>query len=223
MGLTVAERLMLLIYRPDGTANGEGTKLDVLVKLDVALAGGLLSELVSLGHAEFADKKVRATTREDQPEHPRLRAALAVLAKKPRNPENTLQALTSGLRKRVRADLVGSGVMVRRGRGLRLPRHELVDPGVRDALNARVRAVIFDGAPPDRDTLLLIPVVFATGLANRVLVEEDPHTVRTRLDELTEKDWLVEGLKRAVLAAKIKAGVGLVVQVMIPAVGAATR
>lgn len=225
VALSVAEQLLVLISRSDGSANGYGRKLDVLVKLDVALAGALLSELVADGYAALVDKKVQATAaRRDQPEHPRLRAALAIVAKKPRTPEATLRALAKRrLRKSVRRDLVGSGVMTRRRRRWRPSRYELVESDTRDAVNEKVRAVIVDGARPERDTVLLIPVVFATGLCNRILVDEDADEVGERLAQLTEKDWLVEGLKRAVVAAKVQAMVALLTEVVIPVIAVATQ
>lgn len=196
----IAEQLLLLAYRPDGTARGKGTELDM------GLGGALLAELAVDGHVEVGEKEVRVNRGRSRPEHPVLAAALAEIEVKALRPRACVLKLARGARREVLAALVGRGVLTEESRrvfgvfpGRRFP---VADPAPREEALGRLRAAVIEGAEPDQRTAALAGLVQAAGLARRVFPDDDQRAVKARLKEIAEGDRAAEAVRRAIRAAR---------------------
>ncbi|WP_037066294.1 GOLPH3/VPS74 family protein [Pseudonocardia acaciae] len=195
----IAEQLLLLAYRPDGTAHGKGTELDM------ALGGALLTELALDGYLEVEEKEIAAAGGGSTPGNPVLAGALEEIAVKPRRPKACVSRLSKGARRRLLAGLVESGVLTEESRrvlgvfpGKRFP---VADPGPREQALGRLRAAVVDGAEPDQRTAALAGLIQAAGLGRRVFPDDDQRAVKARLKELAEGDWAAEAVRKAIRAA----------------------
>jgi Golgi phosphoprotein 3 (GPP34) len=200
MAQLIAEQLLLLAYRPDGTARGKG------MELDMALGGALLTELALGGYVEVDDARVTAHGGRSCPEHPALAAALAEIEATPRRAKACVAKLAKGARRRLLAALVERGVLRAEARrvlgvfpGRRFP---VADPKPREEALARLRASVVDGAEPDERTAALAGLIQAAGLARRVFPDDDQRAVKARLREIAEGDWAAEAVRKAVRAAR---------------------
>jgi Golgi phosphoprotein 3 GPP34 len=196
----IAEQLLLLAYRPDGTARGKGTELDM------GLGGALLTELAMDGYVEVGDKQVRANRGRPRPEHPALAAALAEVEAKARRPEACVLKVSKGARLALLAALVERGVLTREPRrvfgvfpGWRFP---VADPAPRAEVLGRLRDAVIEGAEPDQRTAALAGLVQAAGLARRVFPDDDQRAVKARLKEIAEGDWAAGAVRKAIRAAR---------------------
>lgn len=212
MALMIAEELLLLVHRPDGTARGKGARMDL------ALAGGLLTELALDGHIELADKRLRAIDGVGRPEHAELATALAHIAAKPRPPEAVLPKLAKRLRQRLLTGLVTTGVLAEDPRRLGvLPtgRYPLIYPGPRDEVRHRLDSAVIDGNEPDERTSALASLIHSAGLQSRVYPDSDKKVIKARLGELTEGNWDSEALHKAIQAAIVSQIVAIAVSATI--------
>ncbi|WP_051343230.1 GOLPH3/VPS74 family protein [Pseudonocardia spinosispora] len=202
MALLIAQELLLVAYREDGTAWGKSTELEC------ALGGALLVELALAGNVELVGSQVMAAGTAAPPVHPELADALTRVAAKPRRPKAWVQRLAKGARRRLLADLVEQGVLTEeryRLLGL-LParRYPPVDAGPKREIESRLRAVLVAGQRPDQRTAALASMLSAARLERRVLPDEDHRLVKQRLREIAESDWLgpySEAVRKAVQAA----------------------
>lgn len=213
MAQLIAEDLVLLIYRPDGTARGKGTKLDL------ALAGALLTELALQGHIELADKRLRSIDGVDRPEHPELAAALAHIAAKPRTPEAILPKLAKRLRPRLLTGLVTAGVLAREPRRVAgvIPsaRFPLIDAGPRDEVRRRLDIAVIQGGEASQRTAALASLIHTAGLASKIFPDNDKRAVRARLGELADGDWGSEALRKAIRAAIVSQAIAIAISTTI--------
>ncbi|MBV9314969.1 MAG: GPP34 family phosphoprotein [Pseudonocardia sp.] len=205
----IAEELILLIYGTDGTARRKG------MRLDLAIGGALLLQLVQDGHLELVDKKIEATGKPDRPAHPELAAALAIAEVKPRSPGALLTKLTRKTRRRLLDGLVASRVLATQPRAPFGKRYPLADPAPRDRALRRLRVAVIDGGQPDQRTATLISMIQAAGLASRIFPDDDQKAVKARLAQLAEADPESEPVRKAIQAAIMSQIVGIVIQVVI--------
>lgn len=196
----IAEQLLLLAYRPDGTARGEG------IELDMGLGGALLTELALDGHVEVGEKEVRASGGRPRPEHPVLAAALAEIELKARGPKACVTRLSRGARLELLAGLVERGVLTEQPRrvfgvfpGRRFP---IADPAPKEEALGRLRAAVVEGAEPDQHTAALAGLIHAAGLARRVFANDDQRAVKARLKEIDQGDRVTEAVRKAIRAAR---------------------
>jgi Golgi phosphoprotein 3 (GPP34) len=199
MALLIAQELLLVAYREDGTARGKATELDM------ALGGALLVELALSGNVELAEKDVVAAGQRQVPAHPELAGALTAIATKPRRPKSWVQRLSKGARRRLLDDLVAQNVLAeqryRRLGVLPARRYPAVDPGPRLAIETRLRAAVIDGADPDERTAALASMLSAAGLERRAFPQDDRKLVKRRLKEIAEGDWAAAAVRKAIRAA----------------------
>ena len=209
MAPVIAEELLLLINRPDGRVGDRGPRLDM------ALAGALLAELVLDGHVELIDKKLKATGLPEGPEHPGLAAALKRIGSKAQTPDIVITKLADRVRQKTLADLVEAGVVTKRYQFFPIRKYPPVDLAPREDALRRLRATVFEGVEPDRRTAVLAAVVLAGKLAPLAFPGDDREAVKARLAEVTEGDWTVDAVRRALLTKRISEAVALAVTVVV--------
>jgi hypothetical protein len=199
MALLIAEELLLVAYREDGTAHGKGSELDI------ALGGALLVELALAGNVELTDKDVIAAGQLPVPTEPELAAALTAIATKPRRPKSWVQRLAKGARRRLLDDLVARGVLAeeeyRRLGVFAARRYPATDPAAREEIEGRLRAAVVDGELPDERTAALASMIAAAGLERRVFPDDDRKLVKRRLKEIADGDAVAEAVRRTIRAA----------------------
>ena len=199
MALLIAEELLLVAYREDGTAHGKGSELDL------ALGGALLVELALAGNVELTDSDVVASGQRPVPTEPELAAALTAIATKPRRPKAWVQRLAKGVRRRLLDDLVARGVLTEREYrrlGVFAARaYPAADPAPRQEIEGRLRAAVVDGELPDERTAALASMIAAAGLERRVFPEDDRKLVKRRLKEIAEGDVVAAAVRRTIQAA----------------------
>jgi hypothetical protein len=199
MALLIAEELLLVAYREDGTAHGKGSELDL------ALGGALLVELALAGNVELTDSDVVASGQRPVPTEPELAAALTAIATKPRRPKAWVQRLAKGVRRRLLDDLVAGGVLTEREYrrlGVFAARaYPVADPAPRQEIAGRLRAAVIDGELPDERTAALASMIAAAGLERRVFPEDDRKLVKRRLKEIAEGDVVAAAVRRTIQAA----------------------
>jgi hypothetical protein len=195
----IAEQLLLLAYRPDGTSRGKGTELDM------ALGGALLTELALEGYVELIGNRLAAIPDRGRPVHPELAVAFDAAAAKPRAPKGLVPKLAKGTRRRLLAGLVAAGVLTEQPRrvfgvfpGRRFP---LADPVPRDEALHRLRTAVIDGQQPDQRTAALASLIQAARLGARIFPDDDRRAVKARLAELAEGDWAATAVRKAIQAA----------------------
>jgi hypothetical protein len=209
MAPVIAEELLLLAYRPEGTIRVRGPRLDM------ALAGSLLAELALDGYIELIDRKVKATGRADGPEDPALASALKSIGAKTRLPDAVVTKLGDRVRQRLLADLVSAGVVDKRYRFFPVRKYPQHDPALREAVAGRLRAVVEQGAEPDRRTAVLATVIHAAKLGPRFFPDTDQAAVKARLLELGDGHWVAEAVQRAILSKRIADVVGITITAVI--------
>jgi hypothetical protein len=199
MALLIAEELLLVAYREDGTAHGKGSELDL------ALGGALLVELALAGNVELTDSDVVPSGQRPVPTEPELAAALTAIATKPRRPKAWVQRLAKGVRRRLLDDLVARGVLTEREYrrlGVFAARaYPAADPAPRQEITGRLRAAVIDGELPDERTAALASMIAAAGLERRVFPEDDRKLVKRRLKEIAEGDVVAAAVRRTIQAA----------------------
>ena len=194
--MLIAEELLLVASAPDGTGLGRS------MELDCALGGALLIELVLDGHAELDGKVIRA--RAAPPAQRRLVEARDIVAARARRPKALVTRLRRGVRQRLLADLVGSGVLADepyRWLGLiPLHRYPVIDARSRDEVLDRLRAAVLDGQRPSQRTAALAGMISAAKLEKRVFPDGNRREVRRRLREIAEGDWAAKAVRDAIAA-----------------------
>jgi hypothetical protein len=212
MALLLAEELLLVVYRPDGTARGQATELDC------GLGGALLLDLVLGGHAEVVDGRLRAT---NQPGHPVLRDAYDQVAAKARKPQAWVTRFAKGTRRGLLADLVEAGVLADepyRWLGM-FTRHRfpVVAPGPRDDALRRLHQAITSEVRPgdarsgdertdersgdertDERTAALASIIGAAKLEKAVFPDADRRAVKRRLKAISEEQWAADAVRKAI-------------------------
>jgi hypothetical protein len=170
------------------------------------LGGALLVELVLDGNVTLDGADVAAVGNAPAPAAPALAEALALVAAKPGRPKACVQRLAKGAADRARAGLLARGVLVEaRGRLLGVfpvRRYETVEPALGEAVLARLRASVVDGARPDERTAALVSLLHAARLGGQVFPDADRRAVRRRLAEIAEGDWAAEAVRKAIRAAQ---------------------
>ncbi|SDN60526.1 Golgi phosphoprotein 3 (GPP34) [Klenkia soli] len=118
-----------------------------------------------------------------------------------KKPEGAVGALTTmtfrdrgaKLREQLLAELVADGVLTHeRGKVLGLfptDRWPEVDPTVEQEIRSRVRAVLVDGAQPDRRTATLVSMLSVTKLAPKLFPDVDRAQLQARADAVRAGDW----------------------------------
>jgi Golgi phosphoprotein 3 GPP34 len=199
MALLIAEELLLVAYREDGTAHGKGSELDA------ALGGALLVELALAGNVELTERDVVAAGQPPVPTHPELAAALTAIASKPRRPKSWVQRLAKGARRRLLDGLVERGVLAeeqyRRLGVFAAHRYPATDPAPRLEIEGRLRAAVVDGGQPDERTAALASMIAAAGLERRVFPQDDRKLVKRRLKEIAEGDAVADAVRKTIRAA----------------------
>jgi len=187
----IAEELLVLAYEPDGLARGSA------IRLDCALAGALLLELIVDGSVVTDGDQLSAVADADPAPLRELAKALASIAQEPsRTAQQAVLALASGLRRRLLAGLVDRGVLgdeVHRWLGV-LQRHRFPerDPAIRADILRRLRA------PTDPRTLGLAAMVIAAGLGDTVWSAEQRCAVHQRLSGFVAGTLVIDAVARAV-------------------------
>jgi hypothetical protein len=207
-----AEDLLLLL-----TDDESGKRAVDTTRLDLALAGAVVLELVELGRLDLSGpgeeaRAGRLVVRDDSPTgRPVLDTALERLGRsRPQKPQQALQRLTKGLRSSVYSSLEARGVLRhRRGRVLWVfPSDQW--PAVASGREQQVRRALHDvltvGRSPDRREVLLVSLLHAIDQLPKVLGVSgaEKRMVRSRAKELAEGELAgdaVTGAVRAVRAA----------------------
>jgi hypothetical protein len=198
--LLIAEEFLLVAHRADGSSLCSRTTLQA------TLGGALLVELVLGGNATLDREEVVAMGTAPTPAEPALAEALAQVAAKPRRPKACVQRLSKGAPDRVRAGLIARGVLVEsRARFLGvvpIKRYQAAEPALGEAVLARLRASVIDGATPDERTAALASLVHAARLGRQVFPDADRRAVNRRLTEIADGDWAADAVRKAIRAAQ---------------------
>lgn len=217
MTTLIAEDLLLLLLEDDSG------KLTNTTYLDVGIGGALLVELALSGAVEvvkgdgmWARAKVHpvpGVTASD----PALAEALGLVSEK----ERTAQDLVSRLGKKRRDPLLerleGEGILTRREDKILGVFHRSRWPTVDSSHESDVRRQLGDalvrGVQPEERTAALIALLFALGLAHKVVDREglSAGEVKKRAKTIAEGDWAAKAVKDAVAAAQAAVTAGVMV------------
>jgi hypothetical protein len=200
MDATLAEQLLFLAYDATGRAKAGGS-----AELDCGLAGAVLAELGLAGRIDVVDGRVRVLDPTPIGE-PESDAALVRIAgeQKARRPDWWVSKLQSGMRNRLLARLVASGVLRMELREvLRLfpvRRYFVTDSGVRSAALAQLERVVVHGGVPDARTAALASLLNASGLSRRTFSELPRKQLKDRMSQLGEGQWASAAVRKAIEA-----------------------
>lgn len=205
-----AEDLLLLL-----TDAESGKRTVDTTRLDLALAGAVVLELVELGRLELSGPgaEVRAgrlVVRDDSPTgRPVLDTALERLGRsRPQKPQQALQRLTKGLRSSVYGSLEVRGVVRRRpGRALGVftsDQWPAVALGREQQLRRALHDVLVVGRSPDRREVLLVSLLQAIDQLPKVLglSGAEKRMVRARAKALSEGELAGDAVAGAVTAVR---------------------
>jgi hypothetical protein len=181
--------------------------------LDLALAGGVLLDLATLGRVDVAGpdeevKEGRLVVRDGQPTgddvlDDAMRRIGEMRAKKP---EGVLPKLAKGLRQALLARLVGRGILrAEEGRVLGIfPTHRwpAVDSGHEREVRAGLQDVLVVGRTPIPREAALVSLLHAIGQVPKVLgdVGVPAKELRRRAKDVSEGGFADEAVRRAVAA-----------------------
>jgi hypothetical protein len=208
--MLLAEDLLLLL-----TDDESGKREVDTTRLDLALAGAVVLDLVELGRLDVTgsqegEKEGRLVVRDAAlTDHPVLNTALERVEKhRPQKPAQTLRQLTKGLRTSVYVSLEARGVLHHeRARVLGVVPTRTW-PAVDSTHEAEVRQALHDvlvvGRTPDRREVLLISLLQAVDQLPKVLGVSgaEKKQVRSRGKELAEGELGGEAVARAVMEVR---------------------
>jgi hypothetical protein len=206
----IAEELVLL-----GLDERTGARVLSGEKLDPALGGALLVELVLLKRVDVAPAsagwrqrgRVRVISADPTGDPELDRTLAAVQARDGRRAKDLISSMsfrriTKGLRDRLLERLATAGVLARR-RGTVLgflPRTvwPTVNPGPAAEVRERLRSALVDGLSPSERTVALISLLHATGHLTKVVPTDDRTALKARAKALSEGDWAGDAVRRAI-------------------------
>lgn len=208
--ILLSEDLLLLL-----TDDESGKREVDTTRLDLALAGAVVLDLVELGRLDVTGpsedvKEGRLVVRDASlTEHPVLDAALERVERhRPQKPSQALQHLTRGLRSSLYQGLEARGIVHhRRSRVLGIvPSRQwpAVDTTHEDEVRRALHDVLVVGRTPDHREALLVSLLQAIDQLPRVLdvAGEEKRVVRTRGKELAEGELGGEAVGQAVKAVR---------------------
>jgi hypothetical protein len=203
MDATLADELLLIAYDDTtGRAKPGGS-----IELDCGVAGAVLQELSLAGRIDLVGGLV--TVLDPTPVgDPDSDAALERIAgaEKARKPDWWVSRLRFGMRNRMLARLVESGVLRTERRGVlwlfSSRRYFAVQAGIRSATRARLERVVVHGGEPDARTAALASLLNASGLARRTFPELDRKQLKIRMSELSEGQWVSAGVRKAIQSSQ---------------------
>ncbi|MDD7964485.1 GOLPH3/VPS74 family protein [Actinomycetospora lemnae] len=214
--MRTAEDLALLLHEPD-----TGAPLVDSTSLPRALAGAVVLQLVLDGRAHLADGGRWRGTRLVVDDRGRTGDHVLDLALErlpdDASPKSAIEKLQGRVRDPLMAGLVHDGALRLEERALlgipRSPRYPAADRTRRDAVVARLRAVLVDGAAPSRDDAALVALVRAVK-AEHELLDAPRRELRDRSKVVAEGEWAGEAVRRAIAdvhaAVAAAAGAGAV-------------
>ncbi|NNG39580.1 GPP34 family phosphoprotein [Flexivirga sp. ID2601S] len=184
-----------------------GKRLAGGAQLDLALAGGVLTELAA--HQRVAVKGSRLVVLDERPGgDPLLDHALAIFAQGAgKKPEKVLPRLAKGMTDRVYDRLVADGA-VRRDLGgfLRPTRHPVVDAARREAVLRAGRQVLAGTARPDLHSGSLIALLTAADAVTTVYYAEQfgvsARELKKRAKAVGAQDWAAGAAEAAIRSAQ---------------------
>ncbi len=208
--MLLAEDLLLLL-----TDDESGKREVDTTRLDLALAGAVVLDLVELGRldvtgSEDGEKEGRLVVRDAAlTDHPVLNTALERVEKhRPQKPAQTLRFLTKGLRTSVYVSLEARGVLHHeRARVLGVVPTRTW-PSVDSTHEAEVRRALHDvlvvGRTPDSREMLLVSLLQSIDQLPKVLdlSGADKKLVRARGKELAEGELAGQAVGQAVMAVR---------------------
>lgn len=183
MDLLLAEELLLLAYKSNGSPLVE------LESLDYLLSAAVLAELAVRGRLAFRDGRLEVTdpTPVGEDELDRTLGRLAAFERAPAFGDFWTAMYTPDRRARLLRRLADRGAITHERRSLlKLIRYDVfpeVDPALRTSVRERVRDVL-GGAEPDARTVALISL----GHAGKVIQRAFPGTDRKRAAEIAARD-----------------------------------
>lgn len=201
--MLIAEQLLLLLRRDDGRAES------AFASDGYALAGAVITELLTMGHLTLDDgKDPRVSVSSPGPAgHPVLDAALDRLRAK--DGKKLSRLVTDGKvapRERVAESLVAAGVIgvaPSRALGLVPARYPVLDPLPERALRERLRAVLA-GAAAQPSEAALLSLLQGIGVAGRILAEEKGtlgrRALNRRIDEVSADAVVGKAVAKAIAA-----------------------
>ncbi|MBT2207154.1 MULTISPECIES: GPP34 family phosphoprotein [Actinomadura] len=211
--MRIADELLLLAIHPAG-----GRPVIGAAKLDLALSGAILAELVLSGRAYLEGGHVRprppgaadvtpgAVTGRSLARDPELDEALARIARSPGVATDRWVAVLSGaaLLLRLRNGLIGQGILAEEEQWilgvLRSSSHPELNPLPRREIVARLDAALasapLDGIAPDPRTAMLLEIAHACDLA-RILFSAVPD-LDGRVAAVTAGGWAGPAVARAI-------------------------
>ena len=197
------ELLLLVLHEEKGTAKGTYANL--------AVAAGVLGELVTEGRLEIADdKKGTVTVADPSPTgEGAMDAALDAIAsaRKPRPLKVWVERIAKqrGLRDQVAAPLVAQGVLHQESKkvlGLfSRTRYPEADPGPEQELVERIRKAVFDDGPSrdvDEQTCVVVAIASSAELLPRIFGRKEVARRKDRIAALAADERLGEATRKAV-------------------------
>ncbi|MDD7937332.1 GPP34 family phosphoprotein [Actinomycetospora lutea] len=196
--MRTAEDLALLLHDPD-----TGAPLVDSTSLPRALAGAVVLQLVLDDRARLEERRWRTVMvigdRSATGDHV-LDLALERLPAEP-TPKAAIEKLQSRVRDPLLAGLVHDGSVRREERTVlgmaRSPRYPAADRRRRDAVVARLRSVLVDGAAPSTDDAALVALLRAVRAEHKVL-DAPKRALRDRSKVIAEGEWAGEAVRRAI-------------------------
>ena len=210
--MSTAEDFLLLVTDP---VSGKA-QLDSM-KSDPVLGGAHLFDLVAAGRLALdgGGRKARVVVQDRAAlDDPVLEAAFDRVRDRGRQtPQNTVDKLGKGGRKRVGAALEAKGWLRRRPATalgvFPLTRHDVVDTARRNDLVNRIRSTLLHDQPADAETGPLIGLLAAADLTKLVVDKPDRKRAKARAKVVAEGDWASEGVRRAIQAAQSAVTAGI--------------
>jgi hypothetical protein len=190
MEANLAERLLLLAYKDDGTPEGDADAVDY------GLAGAVLMDLMLAGRVDLAESRVVVTDAAPTGD-PVLDEVLTKIAAaaKPAPPQDWVQELTL-LRERLLGRLVERGVLRReRDKVLlvfprtRYPASTGGEPAVETETRRELQSAVDGAGPVDPRTAALCALVRAAGLDGVVFPGRPSEQLRERLAAIASTAW----------------------------------
>ena len=194
------ELLLLILHEEKGTAKGTYANL--------ALAAGVLGELVTEGRLEVADdKKGTVTVLDASPTgEPAMDVALEKMAsaRRPKPLRSWIERIAGmrGLRDRVADPLVEQGVLREESKKVlgvfSSTRYPEADPEPQDELVERLRQAVFGDAEVDEHMCLLVAIASPAELLPRIFGRREVAQRKDRVEALAADERLGEATRKAV-------------------------
>lgn len=208
--MRTAEDLALLLHDP-----ATGAPLTDSTSLPRVLAGAVVLQIVLDGRAHLAPGRWRTHLVVDDRSPSGDHVLDLALGRLPDDttPKSAIEKLQSRVRDPLMAGLVHDGVVRREERrwlGLSLtPRWPAADRTRRDAVLARLGAVLVDGAMPTPDDASLVALVRAVKAEHKLLGGDRARRreLRAASKEVAEGEWAGEAVRKAI--ADIEAAVAV--------------